>query len=419
VTEDWGKIRRDRRDEPSAPKKKKEPDSEAFREMMKVGKVRETDPEEKRKKKEQAEHEEDVKANMFAGPSQGLEPTPRTPPPFMTEGGQELSIPSSGAGAPSPPSTGEEAEPPFYQPPTPPSPPQAPPQQPQQEPPSPPSPTPPTEAKKKESAAAAPVKKKGAAKAKVEAKKGATAPSKPTSEKEALKTLEKKEKLDLASTPSEKGKKKIEKSTKKEEAQKLQKPEEPIETPIAPAPLPQGAWESAKPSDEKEKGVEKGGMPNPQTLLAEPQTDLPPGATPSAGTPPPSPTTTSPFANLPPQVQQVFERMVGVITVMQQTGVTQTTINLNNPQFANSVFYGAQIMLTEFSTAPKAYNIELLGNQQSVALFNANADDLVAAFQAGNYTFKVNRIDTAYLPATKEVRKREAQKVKRKKSGGG
>ncbi len=103
------------------------------------------------------------------------------------------------------------------------------------------------------------------------------------------------------------------------------------------------------------------------------------------------------------------------MTVMNTTGVTKTTINLDNPKFANSVFYGAQIVISEFSTAPKAYNIQLLGNQQAVALFTNNAQELVAAFQAGNYTFKVNRIDTGYLTGAPEERKRETRRVKRKK----
>ena len=175
--------------------------------------------------------------------------------------------------------------------------------------------------------------------------------------------------------------------------------------------MPPGAWEATK-APEKE---EKKGVSEPETL---PTTTPTPTAAPPPGTPAPPPLV-APFAHLSPQVQQVFERMVGVMTVMTDSGTTQTTINLDNPRFAESVFFGAQIIVSEFSTAPKAFNIELLGNQQAMNLMTANAEELVAAFQAGNYNFKVNRIDVGSLPMTREAKRKEVSRVKRKKTGGG
>ncbi|MBS0605028.1 MAG: hypothetical protein JSS60_08370 [Verrucomicrobia bacterium] len=113
--------------------------------------------------------------------------------------------------------------------------------------------------------------------------------------------------------------------------------------------------------------------------------------------PPPGPETLPPYANMNPQVQEMFDRMVGVMTVMTMSGVTETVITLNTPQFASSVFFGTQIIIQEFSTAPQAFNIQLNGTPQAVALFQGNADDLMAAFQAGNYNFRVNRLETGYL----------------------
>jgi hypothetical protein len=103
------------------------------------------------------------------------------------------------------------------------------------------------------------------------------------------------------------------------------------------------------------------------------------------------------YANIHPQVMEIFDRMVGVMTVMNMSGMTETVITLNAPQFASSIFFGSQIIIQEFSTAPQAFNIQLNGTAQAVALFQGNANDLMAAFQAGNYNFRINRLETGYL----------------------
>lgn len=183
--------------------------------------------------------------------------------------------------------------------------------------------------------------------------------------------------------------------------------------PPPPAELPKGSWEA-------NKGIEKAGKKEAGETLVTGQvsphaTPILPGMIPTA--PPPSPS--NPFANLHPQVQQLFERMVGVMTVMHTAGQTQTVINLDSPKFAQSVFFGSRIVISEFSTAPKQFNIELLGNAQANALMSQNAERLVAAFQAGNYTFKVNRLDTALLSEGKEERAKKVTRVKRKEDAGG
>lgn len=123
------------------------------------------------------------------------------------------------------------------------------------------------------------------------------------------------------------------------------------------------------------------------------------------------PEITAPYANLHPEIMNLFDRMVGVMTVMTMSGISETTFILNAPQFASSVFFGTQIIIQEFSTAPKAFNIQINGNPQAVALFQGNADDLMAAFQAGNYNFRINRLETGYLS--------ERPLFKRKEKAGG
>jgi hypothetical protein len=136
-----------------------------------------------------------------------------------------------------------------------------------------------------------------------------------------------------------------------------------------------------------------------------------PGEPLGAAAPPPPPEVLPPYANLHPQVMEIFDRMVGVMTVMSMSGMTETVITLNAPQFASSVFFGSQIIIQEFSTAPQSFNIQLNGTPQAVALFQGNANDLVAAFQAGNYNFRVNRLETGHLT--------DRPLFKRKEMGGG
>jgi hypothetical protein len=109
------------------------------------------------------------------------------------------------------------------------------------------------------------------------------------------------------------------------------------------------------------------------------------------------------FTRLHPQILDLFERMTGVITVVQMQGKSETTIHLTSPQFASSVFFGSQIIIEEFSTAPKAYNVQLLGTAQAIKTFDENVEVLLNSFQTGNYNFKINRIETGLTPSEKPL----------------
>jgi len=122
-----------------------------------------------------------------------------------------------------------------------------------------------------------------------------------------------------------------------------------------------------------------------------------PGGGPPLIKPPESISSLGPYARLSPQVQELFDKMVGVMTVMHLQGMTETSFSLTSPKFASSVFFGAQIIIKEFSTAPQALNVQLNGSMQAVSLFQANAGNLMAAFQAGNYNFRINRLETNYI----------------------
>lgn len=117
----------------------------------------------------------------------------------------------------------------------------------------------------------------------------------------------------------------------------------------------------------------------------------------------PAPTAPSPYAQMSPQVLALFERMVGVMTIIQTTGVTETVMTLNARQFASSVLYGSQIVIREFSTAPTAFNVEFIGSPEALALVQQNIPGLMGAVQQGNFNFTINRFDVKLATGEKPI----------------
>ncbi len=380
-------------------KKKKGVDSDSFREIMRVGKAREVDPEEKRKRKSKQESTEEAKAAM----AQGAAPT--APEVKVEAPSDEFQLKIKGTAGPSlkgaaaaPYSEAPEEEepqetPPSYSAQTPPTPPSW--QQP-------PEVTAPTHKEKKEKKRAAPTETQPLAKkAKKLGKKPLAAPIKIAQEKKIPLEFKEETKPPL---PSEKKEAFFEQLAKPKQEPKK---EEVLLEGIAPPPLPQGSWEAVQEKTKKE-----------ETKKIEPTAA---GLQPSLGLPPPPQEVvapvplTAPYLHLSTAMLDLFDRMVGVLTVMDSSGIKETTIHLTAPQYANSLFFGAEIVLTEYSTAPKAFNIELKGSPQAMALFQGNANELAAAFQGGNYSFKVNRIETSLLPTLRVRRKERVTKIKKSK----
>ena len=117
---------------------------------------------------------------------------------------------------------------------------------------------------------------------------------------------------------------------------------------------------------------------------------------------------------LRPETLSLFYQMVGTIYVMtSQSGVSRTEIVLNNPNFADSKFFGATITIEKYETAPDSFNIRLTGSQAAVTSFKENIPSLMTAFQNGNFTFRVNRVEAEYSVIKPFFRRKE------KGEGGG
>lgn len=119
----------------------------------------------------------------------------------------------------------------------------------------------------------------------------------------------------------------------------------------------------------------------------------------------------TPTVSLPPGIEALFEKMASEMLVMCSSGETETTLFLDNPHFASSIFFGTQITIREFNTAPKAFNIEITAFPTALAALGAGMQGLLAAFQNGKFNFSVHRIDTL-------VKQHEERPVLHRKESG-
>ncbi|MBP9842109.1 MAG: hypothetical protein KBC64_06775 [Simkaniaceae bacterium] len=116
----------------------------------------------------------------------------------------------------------------------------------------------------------------------------------------------------------------------------------------------------------------------------------------------------TPYSALSPQIRELFDKMVGMITIQCQTGVTTTTVTVNLP---NSPLQGVQIVLQQFDTARHSFNIQLEGTPEQLNLLNANVNDLAAAFAGGKYAFSANILTPQLITKSPHL-------IHRKESGG-
>jgi hypothetical protein len=128
----------------------------------------------------------------------------------------------------------------------------------------------------------------------------------------------------------------------------------------------------------------------------------------------PAPDVAPAYMQLNSEMLALFEKMTSQIFIMQTNGINETTINLNTPEFASSRFFGAQIVIKEYSTAPLAFNIEFLGSPQNSLYFEQNIASLRAAFAGEERKYSIHRIESRLSKQEKPLFRR-----KEKSSGKG
>ncbi|NGX47713.1 MAG: hypothetical protein K1000chlam3_01095 [Chlamydiae bacterium] len=97
------------------------------------------------------------------------------------------------------------------------------------------------------------------------------------------------------------------------------------------------------------------------------------------------------------QVMQLYHKMVDTLLHIHREGIQETTFFLDSDAFSSSIFHGAKITITEYSTAPKIFNIHFFADGKALAIFEAHAHELVNSLQNGKFGFGVHRLDTSLL----------------------
>lgn len=95
---------------------------------------------------------------------------------------------------------------------------------------------------------------------------------------------------------------------------------------------------------------------------------------------------------LPPDVEALFIEMASRMILLKTPLLSTTEIYLNSPQFAHSQFYGTKITITEFSTAPKAFNVELASTPNATISLELHKATLMEAFGRGHFNFSVENL---------------------------
>lgn len=95
------------------------------------------------------------------------------------------------------------------------------------------------------------------------------------------------------------------------------------------------------------------------------------------------------------QVSQVFEKLIRKLIAVNESGVQKTSFFIGGE--ASSLFRGAKITITEFSTAPKVFNVYFEANEQALSLFRDHAGNLLTHLNEGPFGFSIHRLETGLL----------------------
>ena len=139
-------------------------------------------------------------------------------------------------------------------------------------------------------------------------------------------------------------------------------------------------WDTAQ----RKKWDASSALPFPEATQENASIPLPP----SPELLPPAQWTDMPaYTKLSSQTYELFERLGGVMVVQAHAGITKTTVTLHMP---DSIFDRAEVVLDRYSTAPHAFNLQLIGSPEAVQAFSHHIDELSQAFKDAQYNFEVN-----------------------------
>ncbi|MCH9617359.1 MAG: hypothetical protein SP4CHLAM5_09750 [Chlamydiia bacterium] len=119
----------------------------------------------------------------------------------------------------------------------------------------------------------------------------------------------------------------------------------------------------------------------------------------------------SPFANIPKDVFELFEKMVGMMQVSKDNGKSITTVKLNMP---GSTFDKCELVLEHYDTAPNNYNVQFLGNPDAVNRFTQNLAGLDGVIKNSKLNFSIHllppKLNKNYTSAVSGIEKEKGDK---------
>jgi hypothetical protein len=111
----------------------------------------------------------------------------------------------------------------------------------------------------------------------------------------------------------------------------------------------------------------------------------------------------------------IFEKIASCMVLMTSSADVETTMIMDKP---GSLFFGTEITIREFSTAPKAFNVEIRSLAQAIQAIEANRNALLSLFERGNFNFSVHRLETFIQNEEKPVLHRKESSDQEHKGGG-
>jgi hypothetical protein len=167
----------------------------------------------------------------------------------------------------------------------------------------------------------------------------------------------------------------------------------------------------------KKPGEKQSQLIQPPTHILEPsakqtiETPSGPIPIPITETLPAPPMTPAPaYAQFSPHIYELFQKLVGMMTVMQFQGKTTTSIVLNMP---NSSLNGAHIDIEHFDTAPHAFNVQIFANPEGQKIFSNNLESLEQQLKLNLPQFDINVKKPLLLDESKEDRRRRLSVVQK------
>lgn len=118
----------------------------------------------------------------------------------------------------------------------------------------------------------------------------------------------------------------------------------------------------------------------------------------------------APYTQFTPQLFELFQKLVGMMTVMQFQGKTTTSIILHMPK---SALDGAHIDIEHYDTAPHAFNISLYTTPEGQKILDPQMQVLEQQLKNSMPNFQILVKKPLLLDESREEKKRRLTQVKK------